>query len=171
MSETMTVDIENIDSSEGFGYTIVTFPNRTKVLSATFTVNPEAYGSEEDDRNWMLYALVGHPYEENDDNYEFIWPIFFQSAKPVITRADNLNFRSNTSMTGILSEPDDAPPLMREAHYGVMESGDYLVMWLQADSGNFDTIDWTKTRATITLEYEDTTKGTVYELRDWANVW
>lgn len=168
MAQILTVDIENLDTSSGLGYVMITFPNRTKIINATFTVNPEAYGTEEQDRMWTLYALASHPYVDEDDAWEWTWPIFFESAKPVVDRANNIYFRSDTAQTGVTRQPDGTPSVFREAHHGVMAPGDYVVMWVQADGGDFEGIAWENTRAVITLTYEETTRGTTWENRDWA---
>lgn len=164
----IALDIQNIDISGGLGYALVTFPNRTKIHNATFILNPEAYGSAEDARNWELHALIGHPYEQEGAAFETAWSIFNESAKPVVTRADNLLFRSNTSPTGIYTIPGEDTRLDLEAHYGVLNSGDYLVVWINLVSGDIESIEWEATKATVTLEYDDTVKGSIYELSDWA---
>jgi hypothetical protein len=166
----IALDIYNIDVSGGLGYALITFPNRTKILNATFILNPEAYGSVEDARDWELHALIGHPYVEEGQSTETVWSIFNESAKPVVTRADNLLFRSNTSPTGIYTTPGDDTRLDLEAHYGVLNSGDYLVVWINPVDGDFESIVWEATKATVTLEYDDTTKGSIYELSDWAPI-
>lgn len=168
MRHTLTVDIENLQADPN-RYVTVTFPTRTKIVSATFTVNSEAYGSAEDDRSWTLYALASHPYDNEGYASEWIWPIFFEGTKPVVQRENNLYFRSDRHETGVTRQPHGTPHVFREAHHGVMAPGDYLVMWIGADDGNFDAITWEETRGTITLEYEESPLGTTYENRDWAS--
>jgi hypothetical protein len=59
--------------------------------------------------------------------------------------------------------------MVREVHAGVLDDTDYLVVWVQSASGDFDTITWEDTNAVITLEYEETTKATSFDQRDWWN--
>lgn len=166
MPETITIDIENLETT-GNQVAIVTFPQRVKVLSATFTVNLEAYGTEEDNRNWKLYCLAGHPYTDEGDDQEWVWPMFYSSAKPVVERSNNMRYRSNTALTGVHSAPFGDPYTIREVHEGVLDAGDYVSIWVELDSGNIDTITWANTRALVTLQYEETTKKSAYEERNW----
>lgn len=167
MSQLLTIDLENLSSDNGFGIKIVTFPNRTKIENVVFTVNWECWGNEEQDRNWLLYALASHPYEYEGYDTDWIWPIFGNSAKPVVSRASNLRFRSDVAPTGIYSAPFETPNMIREIHEGVLDAGDYIALWVECDSGDVEGISWEDTAAVVTIEYEETTKQTAYEQRDW----
>ena len=169
MSKFLTVDIENLNLGEyGPSYKIVTFPEKVKILSAKFAVNIEAYGTEEQGRSWELYCMAGHPYAEEGMDIEWIWPIF-GDAKPIIERSDDIRFVSDTVDTGVHADYDPAPPMVREVHAGVLDDTDYLVVWVQSAGGDFETITWEDTNAVITLEYEETTKATSFDQRDWWN--
>lgn len=169
MSQFISIDLENLDPVTTQSYAILTFPQKVKILNASFTVNYETYGTQEQARIWRLFAMASHPYEDGGSDNEWIWPIFGESAKPLVTRADNLRFTSNISNTGVYTGFDPGPPFTREVHEGVLNPGDYLVLAVELESGDISTITWENTRAHVTIEYEETARKSAYQERDWWN--
>ena len=160
----LTLDIENIQSSLG-NYKIISFPNRVKITSVSFTVNSAAAGAIENARVWNLYLMGGSSYENPSAPWsDFVFQLFGYNEKPVIDNAvsqfvSTIGYPTSENITlnasaGINISPDA----------GVLKPGDYVTAWIESSDGDFEDIVWEDTKAVITICYEATTEPTIYEL-------
>lgn len=153
----LSVDIEGIDQyGSGDYYCLVSFPQEIIVTGVKFTVNDEMRGAWNDsvnwDRQWVLGAAKGRkstgpgaePY------YEDIVPFFGDNAKPIV-------YCGQGDWTSFVAEPAETYQWYSYQPYAgnvaQMDPDEYLMMFLYAPQGNFDSYDPTRAKATITLSY------------------
>lgn len=155
-SPSLNINLTNLESSvnrEAF----ISFPSRTRITSMLFTVNNEARGIAEFERQWNLNALIGHPQPTEGNPFnESVWDVFGPNPKPVLF-VPSQSFVSTvaTTATSVFEVPTDKYA-NAELTFGVMEPNDYLYVWLdyilEADSD----IAWSATSANIVITYEAT---------------
>lgn len=172
MSHILTIDLKNLLSNED-NYKVITFPNRIKILSMSFSVNGEARGSEPGlDRVWKLYAWGAHPTPQPESPWnEWSFPVFGPDQKPTLS-TETANFYSTieTPASALFALPAGGGVLNLEVHQGVFAPNDYMALWVDLDSGDTEGITWEDTEATINIVYEETSMKTVYE-QVQANPW
>jgi len=105
MAQYLNFDLENVSGDNNYGMKLIAFPNRVKITNVIFTVNWEMWGTAEEDRTWLLYALASHPYDNEGSDNEWYWPIFGEAEKPVVARSSNVRFCSDVAPTGVYSAP------------------------------------------------------------------
>lgn len=163
----LSIDLQDLDGSAG-NYRLVSFPERVRVTSVGFTVNDECMGIYEDNRVWKIYCMIGHqaPTEESPWN-TWSTPIFGLNDKPTVTRDRIYTSSYMTNQVSAVAKPNGGIETI-DLDYGVLAPGDFLSMWVQSESGDFDEITWANTAANITLTYEPTNAKTAYE---WIQIY
>ena len=158
----LSVEMTNLQA-DASNYRVVTFPNRVRITSVGFAVNPYAMGNYEDERVWQIYCLIGHPNPTEGSPWgEYNHPIFGLSEKPTVTNARMMTSSFMENVSQIIPNPRSRYENL-DLDYGVIEPGGYLVFWVQNESGVLGEIDWSLTQATVSISYEETKKMTALE--------
>lgn len=152
----VSLDLVNFGVSSPNAYRIVQWPAKVTVTSICFTINTECVGSEEDAREWTCYAVKGRKARsENPGDVGFtdedIVPFFGDNEKPTVITADT-RFVSTVGMpisTGQWYTPYQA----YIGNVAQMDPDEYLTIWIEGTSGDFDTLDDTATWGTISIAY------------------
>lgn len=163
----LAIDMQNLQSDAG-NYRLISFPNRVRITSVSFSVNQECMGAYEDERVWQIFCLIGqHTPTEGDPWNQWSSPIFGLSEKPTVTNARMFSSSVMENVPAMVSKPDE-PFINLDIDYGVVEEYGFLVFWVQNSSGDISGIDWEDTAAVVNIEYEPTNKKSA---REWFAIY
>ena len=157
----LTICIDNLENSPS-NYRLVTFPTRVKINAVSFSINSEAAGTIEQDRSWGLSAMVGSPDpQDGNPRNEWINPLF-PDEKPVIHTPEQ--YLGSTIVVPPVFKGTKNDGTAADLALGIMAPGDYIALWINTISGDFEGIEWENTSAVITLDYELTANRSAKEL-------
>lgn len=169
MSNILTIELDSLTTS---GIKIVSFPMRTQVKEVSFTISPEARGMFEDERIWNMYAVGAHPTPTVENPFsEWAFPIFNGADKPIVESIET-SFVSTTKSPNVqyATLPNGGGILNLELNFGVFAPGDYMAVWVEQGTGNFDGMDASLVNGVVTVVYQPTALKTVWE-QGQANPW
>lgn len=163
----LAIDMQNLESDAG-NYRLVSFPNRVRITSVSFSVNTECMGTYSNERVWKIYCLIGQHTPTGEDPW-FQWssPIFGLNEKPTVTNARMYSSSVMENVPVMVSKPDE-PFITLDIDYGVVEEYGFLAFWVQNDSGDIESITWEDTAAVVNIEYEPTNKKSA---REWFEIY
>lgn len=153
----LSVDIDGVDSNGSPDYyCLVSFPQKVIVTGVKFTVNDEMRGqgsnSTDWDRTWILGAAKGRKStgENAMPYYEDIIPFFGENEKPVVVCG-------NGEWTSTVGTPLESAEWYAytpyEGNVAQMDPDEYLMLFVYADNGDFETYDSTRAKVNIALSY------------------
>ncbi len=152
-------NIELLAQREAF----ISFPSRVRVKSFSFSINAEARGDVVDARQWRMYYLLGHPQPEVGNEFnETTWPLNTDQKPEIVVPSQSFISTTSFSETVSVEIPNDKH-MNADINFGVMEPGDYMYVFLQPETGDFEGITWENTNATINISYEESTLASIRE--------
>ena len=158
---TMTVTLDRFDQNgTPEWYRLVSFPSKVNVTSVQLVVNGECRGDVEDGRVWFLGCAKGRQSDQTLDGvepyYEDLIEFFGPNEKPTVDCGTGVyvsnvatpmakpiegewEWYSYGSYTGLVSQ---------------MDPDEYLMLYVDTDGGDFESLDTDYTAATIIIGYE-----------------